>query len=253
MTIYNEFLQIGDYNDIQFDLYITLTTSIKESLAKIQVNSLNEAALLTSLNIFTANLQRNIINGTDLIETVNTIFLDSILIGEDSLNNFKFHESLFGFFLKTPFSPSTIVREKAAINIALFQQSVNVYAFSNALINIATVIFSTSEEIAVFIKKISDQYNVILESNRFEKLDGTFIDLVSIFPTVSNLVDTTLTLLSASEASLPKEQLIQIARESLLSLTFRYDGSVDLRQELAKINNLTSPFNLTGDFKVIAQ
>lgn len=252
MGIYTNIISNKHYSDIQFDAFQNVSVDLKKSLSLITSDIQAAISLQNLISSYEKNLLKNIVNGDLLFDDLNNIFLESIIIGSSQRDSFKFHEILFSFSIKVPFLVSTVVREEIAINIKLVEQSVNLYCLINALINASKVSFTNSDEIGLFLTSLSNQFSLVTNANIFTKLSGEQIELIDLSSTLSDMLGFTVGFLSESEIGLPKQQQISIVRESLLTLTYKYYGNTSLRNTLAQINNLSSPFELSGDFKVLA-
>ncbi len=243
----------GKYNDILFDEFSKLSVSLREALLLIGSNPDTVGVFLQSVRDYDENLKSNIVNPTNLFNSINEIFLNALIVGETTKDSFDFAANMFGFILNIPFPITTIQRQSVAIDIALVCQSVAIFALVNAMTTIVGVTFASSESIISFLNLISSQFDKVLKQNRFKLISNDLIELVTIFPDISEMVGNTVKFLQQSEIALPKEQIVSVSRSGLIPLTYQYFGNINLRNTLSSINNLQTPFNITGDFKVLAQ
>jgi len=250
--LYTNFFASKHYNDIQFDLYSIVSDEIELSLSKIAVNNTIERQLQQLIVFYDDNLKKNIVNSELLYNSIENIFLESILIGSTSLDSFEFHKNLFNFMLVKPFPATTVVREEVIINISLIEQAVNTFSLMNALINLSAATFTSSDQIELLLSSISDQFSLVLNNNKYKKLSGAIIDFYDISTNISNMFAATIEFLKLSEVSLPKEQIVTVIRNSLSPFVYRYYGNLNFKKEIAKINQIQNPLDIQGEIKVLA-
>lgn len=252
MALYTNNIKGSSYNLLQSNSILNLMSVIEVALFKTNTDIQVYNEIQNLISSIRRDVKKLVIDGEELISRLESIFFESINVGATTLDSYKFHENLFNTDISPKFEIISVNRELTYINLSLVTQSVNLYALSNAAINLTGISFSNASEINDILSSISSQYTSIINRNRYTKLNQEQLELVEIDAQVSDQVADTVALLQAAQISLPKQQIVQVTRNSLIPLTYKYYGNVDLRGTLAKVNRLQSVLDIRGEFKVLA-
>lgn len=251
MTIFNDNLLLVSYYAVEETIFNSLPEELLFSLSRVIPEMESETRLLQKIEMFSIDLKRNLLDGQELINSILAVFTESIVIGFTPENSYNFHVTLFDYSLNIPFPNTTIPRQQVLINIALFQQSVNLYTFSNALAILPTLTFDNNEDIIQKISELSKQFDLVITNNTFVQLNNEVLELVTISSDLLNMFDITIKFLKDLQVSLPKQETVFISRNSLIPLVYSYYGDLKLLNTLAKLNKVTNPLTISGDFKVL--
>lgn len=204
---------------------------------------------------FSTNINKNVFDATALSTGVNDLFDKAGALSTDPEQQYIISQTFFSFVGADPITQTTVGLEERELNRVIFQQYINAQALLYAYGFTTQTTFATEADIKQRGDELNDQFAVIVLNNIYTDISGTKTKLLDA-DTASQLEDVRSeahAYLRDQDATTQTIVEVFIPRNSLLPLTYQYYGSLDLQETLYDLNNLNSPTNIKGEFKIIEQ
>ncbi len=231
-----------------------LNTKFKTVANKITTTASKVSPLLNGITDLETNVVQQVLSADTLINSITAQFdhlfnATQPLFSDASLSMQSFYKFNSGESLPV----TTVARNLAMQNRAVLNQSVNAVALSYDFLATTQTVFADEESITAQSEILNEQFNYIMNNNVYTNILNNKVRLLS-----KNTIDVleilrtqTHQYLRDQTNSAKKVDTVNIKNDSLIPLTYRYYGNLEMKETLANLNKTGDPALIKGDFKIL--